>query len=371
MLIIDAVCRNIHNHTYRKVASEMGIVSSIKDQAKKSGGNKAKFIYFREGEKTRVRFLQELDDGLEINWHDGYNTGVNVPCQEIYGRHCEFCARDGLRTRPLFVWNVWDYEAKEVRLLREAVNSCTPVNALVACSENYGTIRDRDYVITQSGKSKDKTFTVIPMDKQEFRNSKAMPYSKSAVLAMLDKAWPVDGENDGGQSESSSEYDYATMSARQLYDLCQKRGIDVQPRMDEQYYIIKLTDSDTPADNGWGPEPEQQQSKYTGMAARQLYDMCMQRGIRVEPRMNERYYTLQLEESDKQQADWGAPPAQDDWGALPQQPVQQQPAPQAQPMPPAQPPAVDEWGMPVQQQGGVPQPAVDDWGAPAQNDGWG
>ena len=52
----------------------MGLVDKIKADAKKSGSNKGKFIYFREGTKLRVRFLQDMDDGMEVTFHDSHET---------------------------------------------------------------------------------------------------------------------------------------------------------------------------------------------------------------------------------------------------------------------------------------------------------
>ena len=39
----------------------MGLLSEIKKDAKKSGQNKGKFIYFKEGTKLRIRFLQDME----------------------------------------------------------------------------------------------------------------------------------------------------------------------------------------------------------------------------------------------------------------------------------------------------------------------
>ena len=117
----------------------MGLLDSIKRDAKKSGQNKGKFIYFREGQKQRIRFLQDMDEGLEITWHDSYEQGINVPCQEHFGRDCPYCNDDSLRTRSMYCWSVWNYETKEVQLFMFAVNNCSPIPALVAMYENYGT----------------------------------------------------------------------------------------------------------------------------------------------------------------------------------------------------------------------------------------
>lgn len=46
----------------------MGLVDKIKQDVKRSGQNKGKFIYFREGQKIRVRFLTDMDDGMEVTF---------------------------------------------------------------------------------------------------------------------------------------------------------------------------------------------------------------------------------------------------------------------------------------------------------------
>lgn len=269
----------------------MGLLNSIKDDVKKSGQNKGKFTYFREGQKVRIRFLQDMDDGLEILWHDSYSTGVNVPCQEVFGRECEYCDDNTLRTRKQYCWSIWNYEANEVQLFMFPVNNCTPIPSLVAMYENYGTLMDRDYVISVSGKQQNKTFSVVPMDKVKFRNEKAKPFAKKTVLKMIDKAWPdensdveEDDEEEGeapkkrsakkpvtkGKSKSvkeeeedyeddydneefedeSEEQDYSEMSSVELFKLCKERGIDALKRKPEKYYI-KLLEEDDAAHDEW------------------------------------------------------------------------------------------------------------------------
>jgi len=64
----------------------MGLVDKIKADVKKSGQNKGKFIYFREGQKQRVRFLTDMDDCMEVTFHDSFEAGINVPCQDLRNR---------------------------------------------------------------------------------------------------------------------------------------------------------------------------------------------------------------------------------------------------------------------------------------------
>ena len=181
----------------------MGLLDKIKSDVKKSGQNKSKFIYFREGVKQRVRFLTDMDDGMEVVFHDSFERSINVPCQEIMGRSCPYCEEEGLRTRSQYVWSVYNYETKEVQLFMFAVNNCSPIPALMAMYENYGTLTDRDYVISTTGKQQNKTFSVVPMDKVKFRNEKAKAYSEKAILKMLDKAFPCDAADDEDEDDDA------------------------------------------------------------------------------------------------------------------------------------------------------------------------
>ena len=185
----------------------MSLIDKIKADVKKGGQNKRKFTYFKEGQKQRIRFLQDMDEGMEIPFHDSYELGINVPCQELFDRECPYCDDESLRTRNQYVWSVYNYEAKEVQLFMYAVNNCTPIPALMAMYENYGTLTDRDYVISVTGKAQNKTYSVVPMDKVKFRNTKAKPYSNKAVLQMIDKAYPCEETEEDDESNYTVDVD--------------------------------------------------------------------------------------------------------------------------------------------------------------------
>lgn len=261
----------------------MGLVDKIKADVKRSGQNKGKFIYFREGQKQRIRFLNDMDDGMEVTFHDRFERGVNVPCQEIFGRSCKYCEDEGLRTRSQYIWSVYNYETKEVQLFMFAVNNCSPIPALMAMFENYGTITDRDYVISVSGKQQNKTFSVVPMDKVKFRNENAKPYSEKAILKMLDKAFPCDDEDD-------DEYE----------DEVPKK------RSNKQASIKKARKSEhEPVDDDYDDELEEEEAvDYSEMTAKELYSICKERGIDVQPKKPAKFYINQLEEYDAAHEDW-------------------------------------------------------------------
>lgn len=249
----------------------MGLLDSIKNDIKKSGQNKGKFIFFREGQKVRVRFLQDMDEGFEFLWHDSFDRGINVPCQEIFGKDCEYCIDDTLRTRKQYCWSVWNYESNEVQLFMFPVNNCSPIPALAAMYEAYGTIMDRDYVISVTGKQQNKTFSVVPMDKVKFRNTKAKPIAKKSVLKMIDKAWP---------DENSDSDDYED---------------DVPKKTKPKKQVI---------DDDYDDEFESEDNDYSEMSTVELYKLCKSRGIKAETRKKDKYYIKLLEEYDNAKEDW-------------------------------------------------------------------
>lgn len=269
----------------------MGLVDKIKSDVKKSGQNKGKFIFFREGQKTRIRFLTDMDDGMEVTFHDSFERSVNVPCQDLFGRGCPYCEEDGLRTRSQYIWSVYDYEAKEVKLFMFPVNNCSPIPGLMAMFENYGTITDRDYVISVSGKQQNKTFSCVPMDKVKFRNEKAKPYSEKAILKMLDKAFPCDESDDDEDDEE------VTTKKRAPKSTGKKSSRKPEPEEDE--------DDDYDEDESWDGDDDEDEVDYSEMSAQELYKLCKEREIKVQPKKPAKFYIKQLEEYDKAQDDWG------------------------------------------------------------------
>ena len=269
----------------------MGLLDSIKKDAKKSGQNKGKFIYFREGQKQRIRFLQDMDEGMEIVWHDSFEQGINVPCQELFGRNCPYCEDDTLRTRNQYVWSVWNYETSEVQLFMFAVNNCSPIPALVAMYENYGTLLDRDYVISVSGKQQNKTFSVVPMDKVKFRNAKAKPYSKKAVLQMLDKAWPCEAESEA-EEDDEDEVPKRTKKKSGTSNNVKRSKKPVEEYYEDDDYDEDIEDDDT------------DDVDYSDMSPKELFKMCKDLGIDARPKKGANYYIKLLEEYDQAKEDW-------------------------------------------------------------------
>lgn len=268
----------------------MGLVDKIKADVKKSGQNKSKFIYFREGNKVRVRFLTDMDDGMEVTFHDSFEKSLNVPCQEHFGRNCPYCEDESLRTRSQYVWSVYNYDTKEVQLFMFPVNNCTPIPALMAMYENYGTITDRDFVISVSGKQQNKTFSVVPMDKVKFRNEKAKPFSEKAILKMLDNAFPCDLSDDDEDDEDEAPKKRAPKSTGG------KKTKKSEPEVEEE--------EDDYEEDWENEEDDDDVVDYSDMSPKELYQLCKERDIKVAPKKPAKFYINQLEEYDKAHEDW-------------------------------------------------------------------
>lgn len=264
-----------------------GLLSKIKNDVKRSGSNKRKLIYFRDGSKLRVRFLTDMDDGMEVKFHDNFEAGINVPCQEAFGRNCPYCEdEDSVRTRSQYIWSVWNYEAKEVQLFMFPVNNCSPIPALMAMYETYGTLCDRDYIITQVGKQQNKTFSVVPMDKNKFRNDKAKAFSEKGILKILDKAFPFDD----GEEMEDDDYEVEDKKSKKTKAKSKKH---------EEY---DEDEDDTFDDEEFDDEEE----SYEDMSPKELFKLCKEREIEAKPKKNARYYINLLEEYDEAQDDWGS-----------------------------------------------------------------
>lgn len=273
-----------------------GLLNSIKRDVEKAGSNRGKIFFVGSGNKSRIRFLNDMDDGNIISFHDRWEPSLNVPCEKNFNEdaECPYCDQEGIRTRDMYCWSIWDYDNNEVKLFMYAANNCSPVPSLVAMFENYGTLIDRDFSISRSGKGTDTSYTLVPLDKGQFRNTKAKPYSLKALLKIVHEAYPGGEDADDGINIEGKDYedeeeekpvkaskkpataskpkekdntpwddedsteDYDAMTAIQLYNLCKERDIVIKPRLDKDIYIAKLSQWDATHDDGdedfWGDE---------------------------------------------------------------------------------------------------------------------
>jgi hypothetical protein len=267
----------------------MSLLNNMKNQINKAGGSKKKIFYVKEGGKGRVRFLLDFEEGLELTFHDSFNDGINAICLEELGKDCPLCEEEGLRTRKLYCWPVWDYDAKEVKLFIFAVNNCTPVPALIGLYEAYGTILDRDYVIGKQGKQQNTSYTVIAMDKAKFRNKDAKIPTKKAILKLLEKAFPLEEDVDFDEEDDDEP---KKKKGKKADKSSKKAGNKKGKKKDED------EDDEDEIDEDDIDDEDEDEEEYEEMSAKELYKLCQKRKIKCKSGKKANYYIDLLEEAD-------------------------------------------------------------------------
>lgn len=145
---------------------------------------------------------------------------------------------------------------------------------------------------------------------------------------------PVQDDDWDEEDETESEYD--GMTGKELYALCCERGISSLCKSRSKDYLIDLL---TKLDNGeiepasakkkgakaepkkatkakqkkaepveeaedddWGDEEEEDSDPYAGKNARELFDMCKERGIKAKPKQKADVYVKLLKKADEAEA---------------------------------------------------------------------
>lgn len=125
-------------------------------------------------------------------------------------------------------------------------------------------------------------------------------------------------------AEPVDDEGYSGMTKEQLIDLCVKKGLKVvKHQKPKQYYIDALNEAgddedeeeETPKKSGKvsGKKVDaEDDDEYAGKSAKDLFNMCKERGIKVQPRHASRVYVEALKaadaadaEDDGEDEDWG------------------------------------------------------------------
>lgn len=268
----------------------MGLLNDMKSEIQKSGGSKGKILFIKDGTKKRIRFLEDAEDGHELTFHDSYNDGINALCLEELGKNCPYCERDDLRTRKLYAWSVWDYDAKEVKVLLYAANNCTPIPNIIAMFEAYGTLLDRDFVISRTGSGQNTSYTVIPQDKAKFKNSKANKLSVKELLKVIAKAFPINPEDMDDEDDEDEEEEEERKTKK-------KKNKSSKSKKKEKYEDDDYDEDDDEDD--YEEDEEEDEEDYDEMSAQELYRLCKKKGIKVSKGKKKSYYIDILEEYDE------------------------------------------------------------------------
>lgn len=150
------------------------------------------------------------------------------------------------------------------------------------------------------------------------------------------------------EEPDESGEDYESMSAKDLYALCCKRGISSMCKSRKKDALIELLEKldngeiepakkkatakaetkkvtkpakkeepDEAEDEDWDDEDEEESDPYAGKLAKELYKMCVDRGIKTQPKQKPEKYAELLKKADAEakeadSEDWEDEEAEDD-----------------------------------------------------------
>lgn len=162
-----------------------GMLEVIKNKIANSGKGFGDIFGLSDGKKAKIRFLSDFEDTVPVNLHDKWGELMPQICFKYLGKKCEYCDRDDIRTRENYVWTIYDYEQKKVLLFMYPATDSSPIPGMISAYETYGTLLDRDYVITRKGSGKDTKYVVMPLDKSKFKNHKARALTEDEIYEKL------------------------------------------------------------------------------------------------------------------------------------------------------------------------------------------
>lgn len=137
-------------------------------------------------------------------------------------------------------------------------------------------------------------------EEEEKKPEKKAPAKKTAKK----EEEPEEDEDD------EEETDYESMTAKALYALCCKRGLSGKCKERNKAYLIKvLKDADGGAteesddEDDWDEEEDTPKDPYKGKGAKELFQMCKDRGIKTKPKMKAAEYVKLLKKADEAEAE--------------------------------------------------------------------
>lgn len=188
------------------------LVESMKERISRSGSKKGNLFYLKKDGKCRVRFLQDMEDGIQVQYHDKFGE-FSHPCLSYYGKKCPSCKNPEAKHVDNYVWSIWNYETKRVELFMFKASKASPIQPLISMYENYGNITDRDYIIQRNGEGFETNYSVVPMDKKKFKGDEE-PYSKKKVLKMLLEAAQLPEDEDVDEDDEEEDDDEEEVASK-------------------------------------------------------------------------------------------------------------------------------------------------------------
>lgn len=300
----------------------MGIIDEIKKEAKRGGKAFRNIFYVVDGQSRKVRFLDDFEDAVEIPWLNCYAKNINMPNPQYFGNDNPYADDDDVKEGKMFLWQVYDIDDNQVRLMIYKYNNCSPLPSLYSAYETYGTITDRAYVIKCTGAASDRKMTAMPLDKSAIPpklKKTIKKFNKKQIDNILKEAYTVDLQ---GEEEDDDMLD---MTPKQLYDLCIKEykmsKEEVKPKQNKAYYVELIEEAKVDKDfmnepvdedDGWGDDEEEEEIDFMKMSCKELHKYCRDNDIDAPRRTkNKAYYLDAIQQAQEQEEKFEEP--DDEW----------------------------------------------------------
>lgn len=231
----------------------------------------------RKTEKQKIKLKKRKGENkMATNW-SAYEAA-----KEIMGSNKENIAEIGSRF-PLFTRTVACANSEYVLDLLKAIPKVT------ARVIETG-LKDIDDVETEVEDAEEKDEAPKKSAKKETKTTQK-PKSKKVAE----------------EEDEADEDDYENMTSKALYKLCCDRGISSQcKKRDKASLIAVLKANDGGAnedEDDWGDEDEEETDPYAGKTAKELFKMCVDRGIKTKPKQSADAYVKLLKKADVEEAE--------------------------------------------------------------------
>lgn len=198
------------------------------------------------------------------------------------------------------------YEVAQVIFSNETeaianVGSKYPVLARTIAMINDKYLLDLLAVMNVSAEEAEKKFRETSEEVEEEQEEKKEPVKKTEKKATAKKESKKEAEE---QEDEEAADDYESMTVKDLYDLCCKRGVSSKCKNRQKKTLIEVlraneagTQEPEIEEDEWEEEAEEK-NPYDGKTAKELYKMCCDRGIKTKPKQTAAVYAELLMKDD-------------------------------------------------------------------------
>lgn len=167
-----------------------------------------------------------------------------------------------------------------------------------------------------------------------------IPQEEEAPKKGKAKKQDAEKQEDDWSDDEEEESTYESMTAKDLYALCCKRGIsslcksrkkdelikllekldngEIEPskgkgKAKEEKKTVKKEEPVEEEDDDWGEDDEEETDPYAGKTAMELFKMCKERGLKVKPKQKPDVYADMLKADDAKGEEDTEEEDDDDW----------------------------------------------------------